>query len=329
MPLITIPDIEFDFEEQRQKRTVDEHVQPFPKRFCQKWGRRPAWVGLDKNIAQESMDNGLDTLSYVFVNLRSLGARAIPAISVHADKNTLTAVSSITRQDRLGVGVCIGLEDLMKRNLNANLISLVSTLGLSFSQTDLLLDLGAPNFCPYSNFSAALTRALSKVKVLKGHRRLVLIGSAMPESVGALAKGMSEIPRHDWLFYRTALKEMDTRFPQPIFGDYTVVHPRFRAVDMRLYKPAGKLFYTVKDKWIVCKGGAFQSNRAQMHDHCQSIVGNGLFKGPMYSKGDEYIAKCAARVEGPSNATTWKQVAINHHISHVVIDDLATLGGQP
>jgi hypothetical protein len=112
---------------------------------------------------------------------------------------------------------------------------------------------------------------------------------------------------------------------RPNFGDYTIVHPEFTAVDMRMIKSAGKIVYTTSVNWEIRKGGAFRDNPKQMHEHCASIVRSGNFKGAEYSSGDDYIAKCAVRAEGPSNQTRWKEVAVNHHIT-LVLDDLATSG---
>jgi hypothetical protein len=50
VPFIVIPEIEFDFEEWRPKKTVDEHVSPFPKRYHQKWGARPSWIDVHPKI---------------------------------------------------------------------------------------------------------------------------------------------------------------------------------------------------------------------------------------------------------------------------------------
>jgi Beta protein len=95
---------------------------------------------------------------------------------------------------------------------------------------------------------------------------------------------------------------------RPNFGDYTVVHPDFTPMDMRKIKSAGKVIYTTPRNWFVRKGGAFRDNPAQMHDHCADLVKRPIFKGAGYSSGDDYIAKCAVRKEGPSirhDGKTW------------------------
>ena len=114
----------------------------------------------------------------------------------------------------------------------------------------------------------------------------------------------------------------------PRFGDYTVVNPTFVAnFDMRMVKPAGKVVYTAKDKWMIRKGGSFRDNRTQMHQHCAQIVKSGAFRGEAYSNGDDYIARCARKEAdaGPSTLTRWKEIGISHHIMHV-LEDLATAG---
>ena len=328
-PFITIPEIGFDFEEWRPKKSAHDHVLPFPDRYKSKWGKRSAWVGVHENVVQNPMDDRRHIFTYVFDELRSFKANAIPAIPIAADTNTVRAIAAIVKRDRLGVAISVRLEDLMKQNPGAQVQRMASTLGVGLSAIDVIVDLGAPNFEPYDAFSSALIVTLRRLGDLQAYRNLVLIGTAMPETFRDVAKGVDEIPRHDWLFYKTLVARLPSGMRRLNFGDYTIVHPKFKALDMRLIKPAGKLVYTTRSSWMVCKGGAFRENPKQMHDHCENLVNKGIFKGPGYSRGDNYIAKCALRQVGPSNQTRWKDVAINHHITHVVKDDLSTLGGTP
>jgi hypothetical protein len=99
-------------------------------------------------------------------------------------------------------------------------------------------------------------------------------------------------------------------------------------MDMRMINPAGKIVYATKDRWLVRKGAAFRGNEKQMHGLCDDVVKSGLFRGSAFSAGDDYIAKCATKVAGPSNQTRWKTVGINHHIMQV-IGEVANLGGKP
>ncbi len=328
VPYVTIPEIEFDFEEWRPKKTAQEHVHPFAARFKAKWGQRPAWIAVHPSIADQLMDDGRDILTYVFDALRVFRALAVPALPLDANAALVTRVQAITRNDGQGVAISVRLEDLMKPSPRARLEALAAALAVGLDEVDLIIDLGAPNFEPYDAFAGALIAAMGRLGDLNGFRNFVLVGTAIPETFRDVAKGADQLTRHDWLFYCRLIGSIPPGMRRPNYGDYTIVHPEFTPIDMRKIKSAGKLIYTTTATWEIRKGGAFRDNPEQMHAHCASIVASGKFSGPAYSSGDDYIAKCAVRTEKPSNQPWWKYVTINHHITHV-LDDLARLGGGP
>jgi hypothetical protein len=324
VPFITIPEIEFDFEAWQPKKSVQQHVHPFIARFKGKWGQRLAWLDVHSSIVESPMDDGQDIFSYVFNALRSFQANAIPAVPLNVASPIHASIKAIVATDGLGVAITIRLEDLMKPDTRTRIDGLAALIGAALNEVDLVIDLGAPNFEPYPAFAGALIAAIRRLGDLHAFRNFILIGTAIPETFRDVAKGTDQLTRHDWLFYQELVGKIPSGVRLPNFGDYTIVHPEFTPMDMRKIKSSGKLIYTTSAAWEVRKGGAFRDHPEQMHDHCASIIDSGSFRGEHYSSGDDYIAKCAARTEGPSNQPWWKFVAINHHITHV-LDDLATL----
>ena len=324
VPFISIPEIEFDFELWQPKKTAQEHVHPFSARYKKKWDKRPAWIGVHKSIADKKMDDGRDILTYVFEALRDLDSTAIPAIALDSSPTINAAVTAIVKVDQRGAAISIRLEDLMKADAKSRIETLCTSLALPLNMIDLVIDLGAPNFEPYTAFAGALVVAVKKLGDLNAYRNFVIIGTAIPESFKDLAKGSDRIVRHDWKFYCSLLSLLPKEIRRPNFGDYTIVHPEFTPIDMRKIKSSGKVVYTTSKDWFVRKGGAFRDNPAQMHGHCAAIIDEGIFKGAAFSSGDEFIADCAVKKVKPSNQPYWKFVTINHHITHVV-DDLAKL----
>ena len=328
VPFITIPAVEFDFEKGEPENLVHNHVKRFGVRYKSKWGKRPAWIGVDPEIAQSTMNDGRDIFAYVFGELHKFEAHVVPVIPLNAAPIVSQSVAMIAKRECRGAAISLRLEDLMQPNPLKQVQVMASVLGVPLSYTDLIIDLGAPNFEPYDVFSEALIVALHKMRDLEIYRNFVLIGTAFPESFRNIAKGADEVPRHDWLFYRTLIAKLPSGMRRPNFGDYTITHPAFKARNMLMTRPAGKIVYTTSYNWSVRKGGSFRDNREQMYDHCADIVSKNIFKGAGYSNGDEYIAQCAARNKGPSTLTRWKEVGINHHITFVS-DELATFGGAP
>jgi hypothetical protein len=330
MPLITIPPVEFDFELWQPKKSVHEHVHPFVARFTAKWGKRPAWIALDKTIADGRMNGNMHPFDYLFDGLRPNGDIAIPALPLEVDSDTIDAAARAAAADGQGAAVLLRLEDLMSGNPRKAIVNFASSLGIGLDELDVIVDLRARNFEPYKVFATALTAAMKRLGNLYEVRNFVLLGTAIPDSFAEIAKGSDEIPRHDWLFFKELMTAMPAGMRRPIYGDHTIVHPEFKALDMRKVKAAGKIVYTTPETWATRKGGAFRDNPAQMHAHCDEVVKDPAFafRGASFSYGDKYIADCAAMAESPSNLSRWKDVTINHHIT-TVVDDLATLFGTP
>lgn len=325
VPLITIPSIEYDFEEERPKNTVHDHVKPFPKRYKDKWGTRAAWIDIDKSLHADTMADGQDVVSYVFDGLRKFKATAVPVVTIGTDADVKARIVKTVAIDKRGIGLRARFEDIMRPTFMQSARDLIKEFGVSVSEVDLLLDLGAPSYEPYATFSGALIAALRRLADLPQFRNFVLIGTAIPQSFADITKKGAELPRHDWLFYKEFVSLLTDNVRRPNYGDCTIVHPSADlGLDFRKVKAPGKVIYSTSGKYAVYKGGAFRGNEEQMHGHCENVVKNPAFQGSNFSYGDEYISLCAERQAKPSTLTRWKTVGINHHITQV-LDDLATL----
>lgn len=325
VPLITIPSIEYDFEEERPKHTVDQHVKPFPKRFKDKWGTLPAWIDIDASLHADTMAGGQDVVTYMFDGLRKFKATAVPVVTIGTEAAVKTKIEQVVATDKRGIGLRARFEDIMRPTFSQSARDLLKEFGLTPTNADLLLDLGAPNYEPYATFAGALVVALRRLADLRYFRNFVLVGTAIPDTFSEISKEGADLPRHEWLFYKEFAKLLPAAIRRPNFADYTIVHPSTDlGLDFRKVKAPGKVIYTTGKSYAIYKGGAFRGNEVQMHGHCEKVTRNPAFQGSEFSYGDEYIALCAVREAIPSTLTRWKTVGINHHITQV-LDDLAKL----
>lgn len=321
-PLITIPPVEFDFELQIPKKSAHEHIQPFAKRVHKKWGNRPCWVDVHPSLREAEMDDGRISYEFVFQELREFQVPVVPILSLDMSDQCIGQIRQIVDIDQSGLAMRLTLVDLMNPTTPAAVFAKIESMGLSAGEVDLIIDIAAPNFDPLDVFEAALMDQVNSIGDLHSFRNYCLIGTAFPETVAGIPKGLSTIPRQHWILYKQIVSALSEGARAPCFGDYTVTHPDFVALDMRLVKPAGKVIYTIEDAWLVAKGGSFRDNRQQMHSHSQSIWSDPMFRGASYSFGDHFIEQCATHQTGPSNLSRWKCVGVNHHMT-TVLDDLA------
>ena len=96
-PLLEIPPIDWDYAEDRPKKTIDQHLQKVGQKIERAWGqRRPLFVDLPLWIPEnERMIGGEHPLNYVFTSLRDRGIEAIPVIGLLRPNEYLSACRDI------------------------------------------------------------------------------------------------------------------------------------------------------------------------------------------------------------------------------------------
>ncbi len=110
-----------------------------------------------------------------------------------------------------------------------------------------------------------------------------------------------------------------------IFGDYAISHPVPKELDPRTMRMSASIRYTTESEWLVVKGrNVRQFGFDQYFALSKALVERPEFSGLSFSWGDQYIADCADGITGPGNATTWRKVGTNHHIT-LVTRELANL----
>lgn len=324
-PLIIVPPVEYDFEEKRPKKTVQEHIAPFDKRLATKWGKRDVVIDLHQSLENGSMADGNSVLSFIFNKLRASNSNAIPTLKLRHDKLYIGEIKKIISSDKRGLALRLSLSDLMSPKLANDVLQLLQYLNLTFQEVDLVLDLEVPkNFEPYSTFAMALIAGINRVPGLNDYRSFFI--ASMSLELSEVKKPGSEPTRHEWYLYRELTKLLsDSRVPN--YADYTIEHPDFISQDMRFLNPAGKIVYTTENTWFIPKGGSFRDNRAQMIKHCESIMKSGYYSGQHYSVGDQRIHDTYHGIEGTGNQGTWKQAGVSHHIT-LIVDLLSKYHGS-
>jgi hypothetical protein len=331
-PLIEVPEIGWDFESQRQARTVDEHLIPFPKWVHVKWGSRACFVDLNRIDPSERMRNGQHPVRFVFDTLRDFGCLPVPVTGLDRDKRYQEEVKRVMTTDSMGVCLRVGIELAAKSSLKSQIDSLFSTLNAKPTNCDLIVDLGAPNFLPIEGFAKVIQTVVGVLPYLRVWRTFSLLGTSFPQTMGAVEKDTQIVARSEWILYRTlavTFKRVGLRLPA--FGDYAIFHPSAQSVDMRLVKPSAKLRYTIDDGWFIVKAKNVRDDKygrfEQYRELCRRIVDSRHYCGPAYSWGDARIGECAGGAGSTGNLTTWVQVDTNHHVEKVA-RDISSLYGS-
>lgn len=316
VPLIVIPPVEYDFEEERPKKSVQEHISPFAKRYNLKWGNRKSLIDLHDSLENSLMGCGTKVVEYIFDELRANSSAAIPVVRLSHGIDFINSIRSVVSKDGMGAAFRIKTVDLMGLNLGNSMRNVASNLGLELYEIDLVIDLEVPQtFEPYAGYAKALSSAIKKIAFINDFRSFTVAGMSL--NLSEIKRPGAEPVRHEWMLYKHLNNEL-AELRQPNFGDYTIETPDFISLDMRLLNPAGKIVYTTENTWLVSKGKSFRNDRAQMIEHCKTVVNSGHYCGKNFSNGDGRIYDTLHGVEGTGNQGTWKEVGVSHHITLIV-----------
>jgi hypothetical protein len=157
-PLIEIPELGWDFEEKKEKKTIDELLSDFAlKKVYKNWGSAPCFVDLSFISTAQRMKNGAHPIRFIFEQLRWLGCQAIPVTGLLRDNEYQQEIKTVLAKDKNGVCLRITIEQAAKSTLKNDIESLLSALKTKTGDTDIVLDLYAPtNFIPLNDFKMAI-----------------------------------------------------------------------------------------------------------------------------------------------------------------------------
>jgi hypothetical protein len=325
LPLIEIPPIGWDFEKQKQAKTLDQHLAPFGRRLEAKWPKRPIFIDCGLLDPLELMATGQHPLQYAISTAVERGSSAIPVTNVARHSSYQAAVKSCLSDSSTGLCIRVTMDHLGLPDLMSRISSLVGELGADTENLHLIVDLGAPEFEPLADLVGALKAKIATIEDQYPWRTYTLAGTSFPESMGPLETGAQIIPRYEWLLYKLYVSTLSPSERVPNFGDYAISHPITPEGDMRILQPSASVRYTMDDAWYVVKGRNVRKYKfGQYVPLCGVVASSTHFCGSGYSEGDDYIVECSQGIASTGTLTTWRWVGVNHHITKV-IGDLSNL----
>ncbi|MCY8912543.1 beta family protein [Bacillus atrophaeus] len=318
-PLVEIPPIDWDFENECPKKTIDEHIKNFASQLKNSWGSANT-IFIDAFqicIDDEEMTvNKIHPLKHIFDSLLKENLNAIAVICPNCGLNYEKAVHTII--ETYDTGYCLRLSDKHLDNTD----ELISTFLIKFpaapEKIDVILDYRYIDPNHTSRMSSLVAGTLLTLPYINDWRTLTFIGTSVPENLSSIPTGTDgRIPRSEWLIYKKLLSTNLSRFPS--FGDYVISNPEYISIDPRLIQMAANIRYTSNEDYLFFRGHSVRSPKfgkwQQAQTLCKRLIEHHSFYGKDYSYGDNYIYECAHGRNSTGNAETWRKVGTNHHLT--------------
>jgi len=326
LPLLELPPVPFDHATKQKTKTDSEHLDSIVSRLSkftlsQQFYLHIGWQARSNQIEE------IGQLAHSFLSqLRLTKIEAIPVITFQSSEQYFEAVIKHTSVTSSGFCLRMRMRDFREEvDQEQELNRILQTLGLrDASAMDLVIDLEDLGTSPeYGLYTArSIFSILPKADKFQW-RRLVLVAASFPKDLRDLeAANTSLLERKEWNLWLT-LQRKPSALPRRdlIFGDYAISNPITSELDPTKMVMSANIRYTTDRDWLVLKGRNVRRYKFDQYFHlCDALVQRKEFCGGDFSWGDWYIDQCALAMQGPGNATTWRKVGVNHHLTFVATE---------
>lgn len=314
-PLWVVHPIDFDFELNQPKKSIDEHLDKLPGNLNRVWNR-PAFIDT-LHVEDETMADGRHPLEWIVAAADENGQELVPVIAPERLREARDAARNLLAAGTAS-DVCLRL-GIEHWGDDQQIDDLLTAVGVGRAETHLVLDLRG-EAGPASRL--ALSSTLRGLPSPNEWKTLTVTATAMPQTPPP-GHGIHEIARQEWINYRGIVDSGSFGGRQPTFGDYAIAYPDpFDDVDPRILQISAKLKYTCDEKWLLGRGDLFKGTGGRsgggesIRPVAAAISSHSEFEIP-HCAGEDWIV--AAADNGPTGAPrTWVRVGTAHHILRVL-----------
>jgi Beta protein len=319
-PVIELPPIQWDFVDEAEAKSIDQHIEKLPRRLADSWHTdRPVFLDIPWWESEDAlMANGLHPLEELGLRCAAANVKIIPVTGLGRPAAYQDAAHAVAqRHDR---GLCIRIQPESFDALLEDPSHVLDDLRRSvpFRSTDLIVDMGEITEGQLPTVRFGTTTILRSIPHASSWRTLTLASSAFPRNLANFSFGVGSTPRADYQLWQI-VRNSPTIPRQPTFGDYAIQAPEIEDIDPRVIRMSASLRYTSDDVWVIAKGRNVKTHTTEEFRRiCQEFVNRPEYSGRHFSAGDSYIFGCAAGTQSAGNATVWRRIGTNHHLTFVV-----------
>lgn len=322
-PLLEIPDIEWNYEDECPDKEPDDFIAEKCKLIEGSWSQ-PAFLDAAAVVTnQNGNDEPVALIGKAFSELDGK-TEMIPVLhDLETTSKAYEQVQSLIKHMSCSE-VCLRFQDQKWLELinRAGFDSWLDGLGISEKRCHVIIDL--QSHVDESSYNAVAIVLSNMILGLYKELDFVILGTAVPER---LDPGVNEVPRCEWNNWRSVIAELGGG---PIaFGDYGTVGLTMPTdIDPRMMSISGKFKYTLTDSWLLGKKGLFKGPKGIGGEAIKPIL-SAIAEDPRFLNNhcwaDDWIKRVASgTLTKYGNPTTWVKEATLHHMS-LVLEQVAAI----
>jgi hypothetical protein len=261
-------------------------------------------------------------LPQMFDKARKAGALPTPLVRLN---DLLTGGLTAYRDAAASVGglrfgLLVSSSDLLDDKMLEQGLNALAAMGISPKECIVIADFHDADFNDPAIVAPIINGALETLHNAARWHQIVFQGTNYPEHNPAEPGSGYEVPRNDWIAWRSAVEYDPLTADHMVFGDYAADCAKLDfgrkggAAAIRHYR------YATSGSWLVQRGSMTGSNAEAMQSVSAAIVKSGKFAGRDFSAADNHIYLVSRGERRPGGAREWRAANTTHHITRVVTD---------
>jgi len=312
LPLLEIPPIDWDWINNRPKKTIDSHIIDIEKTIKNSFGINPVFLDISQIENENLLASGKHSIEEIVSKSVNENLNLIPVVRFKMRSDYKNAIKKLLDNSLIS-SLCIRIYENDFPNLNIDLKSLLNFFDINESNCHIVIDLQEVAQSSYTKYSSKIPKIINSLVNLNKWSTITISSTSFPETLSEVSKNSYKVlPRIEFNLWIDISKHSN-RLIQ--FGDYCISNPKYSDIDPRYMGMSGNIRYTISNGFLVYKGiNAKKHGFSQMISLCSQLIQSGYYLGSSFSWGDKYIEDCSIRVASTGNAETWRRVGTNHHI---------------
>lgn len=326
-PVYVVHAREWDFDRNRPKKSLDDHVSAIPSVLARASGGAVHYLDTALIDVDGLLSTGQSPMEWLIDESAKLGVELTPLVSPQSPRSVLAVAAARTTQRGHPVAVC--LESSEWSSITPGVLpAVLAQLGAGPGDVDLILDVGN------ELGSLAVPSVMTELRGLGsfGDFRSVTVAASAWPSEAPTGKGNHEIARADWSVFRGVFHGCLAEGIQvPDYADWAINarYPAALDIDPKMMNISATFRYASDDFWVLGRGALFKGNggrglgAAAVPPMLDSLTSHSVFGSTVKTEAEDWIR--GARSGGLSgNATTWRQWAFLRHFQ-LTVHQLANL----
>lgn len=325
LPLLEVPNIPWDFIKEAPSKNVDEYLKDIIPSIKDSWGALPVILDIDETLQSEKNSKGQYCIDCLVEQGKEQGLYIIPTVAMRRSPTYTNAIRKILKSNQSDVCLRLGIEDSESTNLEEDILSFMDMLGVKADNVYLVVDLRDIAPTDEEMLAPAVAQILRNLPEIHRWKEVIFAATAFPKDLsGCRSNSITRIRRTEWNVWKR-LAEMDELPRVPSFGDYAIAHPEINELDPRTMTMTAQIRYTSDLDFLILKGRSVKHHGfEQFFSLSDTLLAMKEFAGKDFSVGDNMLYECSSKKEKTGNATTWRKIALTHHIA-VVLSQLDSL----